>query len=125
MPKRGVALRPTRLDRHSLLLVNRPLGPSNDEFAARGAERLLSTHPRRDVDGNQILSFKPYNYELEGSVSLRMIIGIRKSTWPRHLLRLHETVELVRRDEAEPQRFVLQRGAVGMRGLRDLGRVVV
>src|SRR3954470_16556877 len=32
-------LRPTRLDRHSLVLVNRPLRPSNDELAPSRAER--------------------------------------------------------------------------------------
>lgn len=43
-----------------------------------------------------------------------MTIGIRNLSRAGHLLGAHQAVELVRRDEAEPQRLLLQRGAVGM-----------
>src|SRR5579871_3007246 len=47
------------------------------------------------------------------------------STWPGHLLRPDQHVELLRADIAEPERLLAERRAVLVRGLGDLGRLVV
>ena len=51
--------------------------------------------------------------------------GANLSPRPGHALRPHQAIELLGRDIAEPHRFLAQRRAVLVRGLGDLGGLVV
>src|SRR3954462_471063 len=114
-----------RLDRHSLVLVNRPLGHQTMNSAPWGRRGCVTRNPAATLTVIKSRPLSPTFNGAWGSVSLRMAIGIGNLSRAGHLLGAHQAVELLRRDEAEPPRLFLQRGAVGMRRLRHLGRVVV
>src|SRR3954469_23384803 len=104
-----------RLDRHSLVLVNRPLGHQTMNSAPWGRRGCVTRNPAATLTVIKSRPLSPTFNGAWGSVSLRMAIGIRKSSRPFLFPRLSQPIEFLPRDEAEPQRLLLQRGAVGMR----------